>query len=830
MIKSSTQSPKMSIYLFNLQSFKGALCALGLLFVSCDEGSQLSSAHHIEAIGSNTSSRALKADQWEQEIASLGEAVPAVSRITLGELRGDSITPDQFISQFEALPIGFNISGDQTLREGVKGTLAAQRLVAKGAEGILREDRFVAKSTLSPKTWLDQGVLKSLLPAQIEAGAEIVFARLFETEAEAMRASEITPLDLPIDPESALALSEGVVVQLPLHAQVSFNLTGQQLSGSWSRFNQFHPWLTSSAVGFTSAVPRATAFFEGRQTITITRLEGTFVRVSVQRSQKSSLMFGWSGSAGINERLTVYPAALVERVKTIQARLNQWAKRPSEVLNGWAHRLELMRNALPTILVPLLDRAEEHAYPDQLNSLIEEAVARLDPALALLARGEEDLELASAWFEEKIEQTLGKVNENLNPIFARVKSFSERAFNINAVVSVNNEHLNELGIFGDYLIDLSTDEGVLAYQLMVGGRGDWDGPVASPDEVTSIDLTVADSLAMQEGRGVHRLGSAKLRSTRGALSLNASGPLTSWLHNSSTQRHELNRSIGDQDELWSAELWRVDRGWRAAYLDSSEVLLSGQIYREELEERDESWTHWLSWRRHWPQSAAMPVSEAIAEALNLTGTVGLKRGIPQVYYTDVSGALKAQLTVIYSQKLLDALVTVAEPDLLWAAAAETAAHFDNRFGLPFLSAFSVPSLSPNAALSCDTVAFHWGRGYCWMVDEDLIQPLVALRTTPLSLSERRAQQRAWLAELGQRGVLLNPIGSRVIARWIAEVATLLGLEDEVHIQFKLEHPTHPEVSVAVEMNTLTQAVSEQQHVALEIASWLGIGEGLKIVP
>ena len=803
-----------------------------LSLFSCGESEQGIAEQMKIAGGENgESSRALKADQWERETQGLESDEILVARIDLAELRGEAVVPEVLVDSFEQLPVGFNLSGNGALRESIKGTLTAQRLVAQGEAGVLREDRYQATGELSPKLWVENGEVKAFLPSKIEAGAEVTFARLFSTEEEALAAPILTPFQIPSTPHKALELSEGTVVQIPLVSKVSFPITGQHLTGSWGRVDQLHRWLKSTAVGFTSAAPQGTAILEGRHVLTITRHEGTLVRVSLQRDRLRRFSGGLALSGGLSERLTLHSAALVDRARSVRDRLFKWARRPSEQLSTWAKRLSVLQGALPAVLAPLLEQSRDEAYPAAVAHLIERAADQVDPVLELLERGELGLEHASAWIEEKVDQTLGRVDRGLNPLFDRVRRYSERAFNINASFSINAEHLHRVGMLGDYLIDLGTEEGVLAYQLMVSGRARWAG--LNDDgvkDLNTLDLTVVDGLASEGTASVQRLRTAQLDTRENHVRVNASGPLTSWQHHSGRQRHRLLRIEGDREEDWEAEVWRVDRGWRAAHLSSSEVLLNGQVFRKEGLDHEEVWVYWLSWRRHWPQSASRPVLEAFSEAMNLTGHVGLSHGLPQMFYAESSGALSAQLTLTYSQKLLDALVNQADVELLWSAAAITAAHFDNTFGLPFFPAFRVPELSPEASLACDTIAFHWGRGYCWLVHQELIQPLVALRESDLSPHERRIEQRRWLAELGRRGVLLNPIGSRVIARWIAETAYLLGLDDQIQIQFKLDHPTAPEVSVDVQFESLPSESDSSHQAALDVASWLGIGEGLTLSP
>ena len=238
----------------------------------------------------------------------------------------------------------------------------------------------------------------------------------------------------------------------------------------------------------------------------------------------------------------------------------------------------------------------------------------------------------------------------------------------------------------------------------------------------------------------------------------------------------------------------------------------------------------MSWSKQWPKNAETPVSDAFSEAINLSGSVGVSQGLAQHYFTDAIGALSVQFTLVFYQGFLEELMERTDTDLIWEAAAATAEHFDNRSGLPFATARITPELSESAAASCEVIAAQWGRRYCRIIHYDLIVPLLEIRNSSLSSNERRRAQRDWLASLYQRRVFFNPIGARVTVRLLSEIATLLGRQDEVSLRLRLLHPNAPEVSLDLSLEGGIVSSPDQPVHALEIAEWLGLGEGITYWP
>ena len=791
-----------------------------------------------------SSEMANKADRWRQVMPSLGDEEVVVARIQLGEVRGEGIeVKEQFLGHFEAIEEDQDAEIEGELREGLKGTFTARKLTAQGESGVLRTDRYVANGDIEAKKLLEglTGSMKNsaLLPFKMTAGAEVTFTRLFEDQETADQAPLLTPFNLPFNRQNALALPEGTVVQVPVEAQMSLNLNGQHLSRSWSQVTEFAELLKSSATGYTSAAIQGLLMVKGSFIVTLTRHHQNMVRIQVQRSQQGRGGFGVEGGL----KVTFFPTAAADRLRSFASKLKKWGKIPSKHLQGWAERLRNLRRSISSILRPLLDHSNPESYPEEIRKTLEFAESNIDPVLELLEQSDEAVDQATAWIEEKIDSTLTgrQMVDELDLLdFDQQR---KRAFNLKLAAQLSADSIDHLGILGDYMIDLSSEAGQAAFETMLSGRAEWDGILNHlTTDLGLIDLSLVDGLVSDEVDGVRCLRRAELKSNQKRVNISIKSPFSSWHLATQRQTHSLDVIVDGREELWEASQWSNHSGLNAFNLDFNETLLSGQLAQirndeDEVDEIDqgdgadgEEWAYWMSWSKQWSEDADAPVTEAFSEAINLSGSIGLHHGLPQHFFTEAGGALKAQLTLVFYDGFLHELMDSVDTDLIWAAAAQTAMHFDHHNGLPYAPAFRTPELTENAAASCEIITKMWGKRYCRIIHYDLIKPLLEIRDSADSAIEKKQAQRSWLAKLYERHFLFTPIGARVTARLFCELAKLMGREDEVSLRFRLDHPSAPEVGLDLSLDSVPTLAEDQPIHALEIAEWLGLSEGISFWP
>jgi len=195
-----------------------------------------------------------KSDAWRAAFTPSDPLEAAALRLSLGELRGDPVTAEELIGErFTPQGPTLRLEGSGALREGLSGTLSARQILGRGEGGVLRVDAYAARGELSPLRLVGASAPQGVaLPFSLSAGAEVRLNRVFSTAEEAEAAPALTPLDLPFDAARALALPEGVVVELPVRAQVSVGVNGQLLSALASRAPSLSALLSTSATGLLS--------------------------------------------------------------------------------------------------------------------------------------------------------------------------------------------------------------------------------------------------------------------------------------------------------------------------------------------------------------------------------------------------------------------------------------------------------------------------------------------------------------------------------------------------------------------------------------------------
>jgi len=807
-----------------------SLCALSLL--ACDaegvSGDSSEGARAGERAGGAASvGGSSKADAWREATEAYLYEDIAVAQLKIAALEGRE--PEalarlsaELESSFSAPELIFDGSLSADSKRGLTGTLSAKSLVMRGEAGVVREERYEAKGALSGRA--------HLLPFNLKSGAKISYLRLFESEAEALEAPLMSPLDLPFDLERALALPEGCVVSIPVEASLSLNITGQLLSQSWGRAGQLSKLLSASSAGFLSGSLQGMMLVEGDLQLTITRLQGSQIRVRVSQASELSAEASASLNLGAHAQVKVFPSAGVERAISMKDRLARWGRRPSELLRSTQERLDELKRGLPAALSALTQLAGATQLPSWLQGALDAAQATEDPALELLKRGSGAVEGAADWLHEEVEARLDPLDAQLSGSLNWLKRHSERAFNLNASLTLSREESRQLGLMGDYLLDLSRPHGAAAFEAILSGRAQWRSEAGALDSgLALIDLSAVDLLSEEGADGVRRLERASMSGRSSAAGLSISAPLSQWSFERERDLRVLDIERRGAVERWEAEVWRVDRGLQVGPVREREQLSLGVALPLESS-AGAGWSQgalWLSWHKRWPSYEQRPVTRSFSEALNLSGRLGAELGLMSHFNAEAPGALSAELTFTLGGELLDALFYELSPLELWRASAAVAEGFNNEFGLPFLNAWSRPRLSPEEEQACDTIAYHWGSQYCWLVLEELIEPLLELRHTELlSNAERLRAQRAWLSGLSRSQLLLNPIGARVLARLLAELAHELGLHDSASLSLKLHHPTHSESSLAERFES--PSLSERPRAAFEVARWLGVGEGLSL--
>lgn len=235
-------------------------------------------------------------------------------------------------------------------------------------------------------------------------------------------------------------------------------------------------------------------------------------------------------------------------------------------------------------------------------------------------------------------------------------------------------------------------------------------------------------------------------------------------------------------------MWQFDRQLKAVRNRQTEEVASGIL--APANGASDHGSFWFSWKRSVPDSDPSGMNQIFGEALNYLGPVGYAFGLPSLFKGEFRGDKEASLQIMFSanavRNLYDEKVT--SNALLWKALGNVAKSFDNKFGLPFNNFGDLPneySGVPEAVEACEIVKKNWGGHYCSFFGNEFLAKITTLR------GSRDLWQKLKVFEgFYTKGFLANKIGSRLLVRYLSEVAALTYGRDiarEVTLQFSIKN-------------------------------------------
>ena len=419
------------------------------------------------------------------------------------------------------------------------------------------------------------------------------------------------------------------------------------------------------------------------------------------------------------------------------------------------------------------------AAPDAFE---QRAEATADAAAHWAADLSQSLGALEAPAIDRAAATLGRASDTLS----RLERLAVRSLALRAAITLNAAASRKLGLVADYEVDLADPEAAAAFERAVSGRVLWRGPSldALVDGAALLDLTTLDALADAptdpERPAVTRLAVAAsdLRATRFGLSVDTPFLRTAFSREDAINRVTLREGVGAA-QAWEARLFTQEQvpGFgetthQSGYFAPTTGDLSQAGYL-------------FGWRRAFGPWAAQPAYDALDEAVNLLGRRGVALGVPALFAGEHPGEVRVALDVALTGDALRALFDAerATPAVLWRALGVTAETFDNRFGLPYLTSTRRPAVVyslPEAADACERVAAEWGGRWCLFFAEELLPALDEARASADPLARMRFLERFYRA-----GLLANPIGARLLVRYLSEVLYELDQAEGVHVRLAL---------------------------------------------
>ena len=362
---------------------------------------------------------------------------------------------------------------------------------------------------------------------------------------------------------------------------------------------------------------------------------------------------------------------------------------------------------------------------------------------------------------------------------------------MNGIVVLSDAFKRKIRTVADYEFDLSSPEARRAFDRAISGRALWMDRNDSLD-TTSLkhlrlsDLTLAEDIASMDAANesprVMRKAAAigDFRSRR--FQANLSGL---WMSTNLSWSQEKNRiELVDEEGVesyWEARAWEFGRKITWIGDNTSEDFTSGAFLTEGGDDLSEG-GYWFSWNETHPKSTWKPVAESLAEFINLLGPIAVDSGITELYEGEFEGRVHAKLDVVFSGEAMNYLFDpeVTTDPVLWQVFGEVAESFDNRFGLPMLMSPFRPQILKTiegGELACEKIAYHFGGQYCFYFANEFVP---ALRKAQLSSDP--AERLVFLEKFYRKGFFANPIGSRLLVRYISSLMHHFGLNGELSVR------------------------------------------------
>ena len=553
--------------------------------------------------------------------AAVSDSNASFVRLGLAELTGElpEVGYTHFLddaSVVETVSVGGSEGLDSSLRKMLL-VLVGER-TEKLSSHVVKIQKFRINQDF-PAVRLLSSRLNGILPFKLKAGAEIEFARVYDSEAQSHDDDSFSLLDYPYNAESSLRLPEGTVVTIPVHTSVSVDVGGAFVSKSTRLSPQLLPYLDTSAMGSMSAARRGTLVGEGRFKLQIARLGGDRVRVRLLSAGEQSVNAIANLGSFFSARYAFIPAARLDRLRSLKRRLDQLG-------DGWAwisegeQRIQRLREQLPDLIRNLVDSTPlpiERRAPH----LIDAAVQIGDD---LMGEAERLAGYASD-LDERIGDTVSQVlnglesvwDQRIEPVTRTIQNLSSRVFSIAQSVQLDDGLTRHLTLLADYEFDLSSEDARIAFDRAISNRAVWRGAIESLsnwnlEEMTFVDFTLADTMAAIDAQldnpRVRRLaqGGSDLRRRAYSLSVNAFG-LSVGLNGEFQNNRVILRDENGQTSEWYTRAW--ERGQNTLQLFGqvrSETFASG-AFSNRLDDDVLDGGYWFRWHKTFSYGAQAPI-------------------------------------------------------------------------------------------------------------------------------------------------------------------------------------------------------------------------------
>jgi hypothetical protein len=660
-----------------------------------------------------------------------------------------------------------------------------------------REVMSVAPSFVGARVVQDAHSLP--LSPWLRGGAQIEVARNFKSASEAASALPFQVMQLPLSAEKALALTEGTYVGIPIEGTIGIGVNGNFLARNERYESKLSPYLHGGSTGRFSGSMQGMLLAKGQWRLQILKLGAHKVRVRVVEDDGLNAQGGVGGSAFANAAFTFVPFGKAARALDISQRVvNNARNRAGQIFDSERFTKEQILRLPEALRKAKEDSAKIPSVANPALEIHQRGKGIPDYALNLANQGTNALENL---LDNAVSATLGRVESMVNLKIEAAEGALRRltnfTFQANAAVHLGGEFGRRYRFVADYVFDLSTPESKMAFEHAVSGRSVWLGEQPSGHNlgVKLGNFAVAERLAAEDS-GAEKprvlrniVGEGLLRSR--ALSVHFSGL---WMESAFSENWRNNvvwvRDSAGNTASWSGALWQFERTLKAARVGEMERLGSGILAPMATSGGAHEGNYWFAWKRRLAAHNPSGMEMIFADTLNITGPLGFAFGLHNLYGGEFDGEKDASLLMFFSKNALNSFFDAsrATPAVLWKALGNVAASFDNTFGLPYNTFGALPpeyAQIPEAVEACGVVSKNWGGAYCQFFGSEFLPKLASLRANPSAWERMKVFESFY-----SKGFLANKIGAKLLARYVAEVVTLVqgaNATKEIVVHFSIRN-------------------------------------------
>lgn len=745
----------------------------------------------------------IEGDAVRLALVQVGQDLPTVS--------GDALAN---LSNIGSVEVMVDQDYSRSLRESLVGSLGYLRSLAKSDTAVIRRDLYKIKADLKPFAISGLGKLVNF-PFTLQAGGQIEIGRVFKDRTSAEAAKPFAFADLPFSLENIQKLPAGTYVSLPVKGTFAFEVNGNFLAEAHQYTRDIKKFLNASAAGSYSHVNQGSLLAEGIFALQLARLDGNKVRVRVVHGEDLAVSGSRSWGFDLRTRLVFVPSSPLQKIRDFKEQIDQGVKQnPLRAkLTDVKSRIEQFKSATQAEIRQLIDQTPAEFRNTEVERWLEFARSNVDIALEQAERLQGKLsdldQIVFGRADRAVEKLDSVYKTRLEPIMNKVQEHTDREFDIKNSINLQADLTQKMRTVADYIFDLSDPVAQAALQQAFFARTAWLGaPPSREGDITRgllYDFATAESIATADQTSasprVIRLMHAtrEFRQTHFGLNFQAFF-IKAGLNDNLRENNVEMIDRGGRKEGWYSRVWEFNQNFKLAnFIEAEEIYTSGFITPKRSEDLRDG-AYWFAWEGRFGERSKTPIKRTIEAAHSLLGPVAVQQSIAAIYAGEFPGKVTGRVQASFHSDVLRAFFDPkkASDALLWKALANVANNLNAaEFGIPFSDNNLEPSdldSIPGAKEACDQVAVQWGRLYCTVFQDDFLAKLRPLRNNSDPIARLEFFENYYKV-----GFLFNRLGTKLMVRYLAEVAHLLNLGEKVAIQVDIRNQQNPSAEASPQL-------------------------------